>query len=294
MTKRKKSTDSVLNELKDVFHSPTSIESTLKSLADSPFKEYFKDFRESQNNIAREMRKAIIEFATQPLFAAFMTWIEQVSKIDPNIYIQAHTLISEHFLTFHDNKGTILSVAHVKNFHHNDIINKIRSQRKLSLEFREDLVKTYLNFTRWLEKQTYEFVNRAIDHDAMKRHGRIIDYTMFVKFLGQLDDKMQLVAKLLYFGGSRTLDEVLSLELTDVDYKKRTIKFGSHLISYPAHVFSDIEAFTHIRTKSKGRIFLGRQNSNLNPATVFRNFKEAASRVGLGDSFSPKSLTTNI
>lgn len=105
---------------------------------------------------------------------------------------------------------------------------------------------------------------------------------------------MQLLAKLLYYGGSRTLDEVLSLDLKDVDYKEQVIRYGSQLIAYPAHVFSDIQALTEGRPKPSGRIFIGRQNANLNPATVFRNFKEAGSRIGLGDSFSPKSLTTSV
>lgn len=294
MVRRKKSPEKVLLGLKGAFVSPSALEASLKNTVGNPLTAYCNEFRASQEHILNEMHKAILKFSQQPLFAAFLSWIEDMRSVYPEIFNHAQILINEKFLSLLDEKKNFLTVASVKYFDHIQIINTIRLQKALSLTLREDLVSTYLSFTYWLETETHDYVSRAFDPDEMKRQGRAIHYSMFIKLLEHLDDKMQLVAKLLYFGGSRTLDEVLSLDLNDVDYQQRVIKYGSQLISYPEHIFHEIKAITQGRTGSKGRVFIGRQNANLNPATIFRNFKEAASRVGLGESFSPKSLTTSV
>ena len=76
-----------------------------------------------------------------------------------------------------------------------------------------------------------------------------------------------------------------------IDFEKKLIKYKNQLVSYPGHVFADIK--TLIEQKTSGQVFLGRQNAPLNPATIFRNFKEAALKVGLGQSFSPAMLILN-
>lgn len=293
MGRRKKSSDNVLLSLEGIFRSPSSLEAFLKKPADEPFVEYCKSFKQSEEYLYAEMHKAILKLSHQPLFTAYLSWIENGLSYDSEICKHAHILVSEKFLNFIDEDNCYLPIASLKNFDHKKIINQIRSKRELSLDLREKLVSTYLHFTHSLELTTFDYVSRAFDPDEMKRQGRSINYSMFIKLLGHLDDKMQLVAKLLYFGGSRTLDEVLSLDVKDINFDEEVIRYKSQLISYPAHVFSDLRAIVNDRNKLAGRVFVGRQGANLNPATVFRNFKEAASRVGLGDSFSPKGLTTN-
>jgi hypothetical protein len=98
---------------------------------------------------------------------------------------------------------------------------------------------------------------------------------------------------LLYFGGTRTLEEVLTLNIENVNIDKRFINFGLQPIAYPLHVFADIKDLSQGR--KKGRVFIGRRgkSTSLNPATIFRNFKEAATEVGLGQNFTPKMLVTN-
>lgn len=128
--------------------------------------------------------------------------------------------------------------------------------------------------------------------DGSGSQGRALPYPSFVSFLSALsNDKSRLVASLLYYGGSRTLEEVLQITLKDVDFEKKVVYFKSTPVNYPAHVFNDIKAI--VKPRTSGRLFIGRQGSALNPATIFRNFKEAGVKIGLGSLFTPACLTAN-
>ena len=112
-----------------------------------------------------------------------------------------------------------------------------------------------------------------------------------MQFLNALNnDKVVAVAKLLYYGGNRTLEEILRINLDQVDFKKHQIKFDDYLIKYPEHVLCDIKALTAPRRN--GRVFEGRQKAALNPRTVYRHFQEAAATIGLDPAFNVKWLTT--
>ncbi len=296
MQQRKKCPADIQKELEAAFSSSSSFQSFLKRLSkessDDTLHRYYRLYSESNDKLYKDVHEAVFKFVQQPLFIAFFSWANEMQISDPSLENYAYILINEGFLSLLDNDGIIYTIASAKHFDHKEILNKIRSRRELSLAVRERLVDAYLSFTRYLETETFDYVCRAFDPDEVKRQGRAIHYSMFIKFLEHLDEKGQLIAKLLYFGGSRTLDDILSLDLKDVDFQNLAIRFGSQHISYPAHIFSDISALAQNRVS--GRLFFGRQNAPLNPATIFRNFKEAGSRVGLGDSFSPKSLTTSM
>lgn len=114
-------------------------------------------------------------------------------------------------------------------------INEIRCRNGISIADKEDLVTTYLSFITWLSAMSFGRVPSIIDPDLFKIMGRVIGHRQFIQFLSKLDQKGQLVAKLLYFGGSRTLDDILSLKLEDVNFKSSLIRYDSQLVSYPEH-----------------------------------------------------------
>lgn len=67
------------------------------------------------------------------------------------------------------------------------------------------------------------------------------------------------------------------------------VKINTLVVSYPLHVFADIKAIIGKRTT--GKVFRGRQNAPLNQTTVFRNFKKAGVKSGLGSNVTPAYLT---
>jgi len=226
----------------------------------------------------------------QPLFTAFLIWSKDKSVIgidsDP-----VKLLLEQNLIQFDDENGNLLLIRDIQKPKLLLALEEIRCQRQFDIDLREKLVVAFLYFITWLRVETFRTAFDIEDPDKVKSQGRLISHDVYIKLLSKLDDRCQLVAKLLYLGGSRTLDEVLTLKIQNVNFKKQIIKFDSQLITYSKHVFEDIKDL--IEDRSTGPLFIGRQNTPLNPSTVFRNFKDAASQIGLGDSFSPKALTTS-
>lgn len=249
-----------------------------------------EEFTAERESVEKAINKAQNVFRAQPVLSAYLLWSEVKRSEDPRNF--AKIILEHELIPFKDRQGGLLLVKDVDQALVTHSLEMIRCRSEFDLWRREMLVLSAVSFYRWLSSVTFGASFWKIeDPDDKKTQGRVLAYDAFIPLLARLDDRCRLVAKLLYFGGSRTLDQVLKLKLEDVDFDKQMIRFGTQLIDYPLHVFKDIRDL--VGDQVSGPVFSGRQGSSLNPATVFRNFKEAASQIGLGDSFSPKTLTTN-
>jgi hypothetical protein len=248
---------------------------------------------EEQKNRLRDVHKNVIEkISKEPLLASFVVWIKEIGHIPPELLEGAKMLLEHGFIGIEDTKGEIWSIQKSRGFDQKKVIEAIRCRHEFSIATRENLVRTYISFIQWLSEITYGYINKLEDPDFHRSAGRVITHQQFIQFLDALtSEKARLVAKLLYFGGKRTLEEVLSVDLKQVNFKKRQIQFDSAPIEYPEHVFSDINALTYGR--KTGRLFEGRNKTPLNPKTIFRNFQDAATHLGIGTSFGIKRLTMN-
>jgi hypothetical protein len=260
-----------------------------------PTKQLMKEcelFEKQRNHIKSEYKKFVGEISKEPFIASFIVWVKEVAFRDSETLEGAKILLEHGLIGVTDNEGGLWTIGKAQGFDHRTVIDTIRCHREWSLPVRENLVKTYLSFISWLSLETYSYIPPLEDPDLRRSRGRTLPYSSFIAFVGELsNDKARLVASLLYYGGSRTMEEVLQLTLKNVDFEKRLVYFESVPVSYPAHIFDDIKAITKPRTS--GKLFLGRQGLALNPATIFRNFKEAASKSGLGPLFTPAYLTTS-
>ncbi len=247
-------------------------------------------FDEQRKLIKSEYKKFISEIAKEPFIASFVVWVKEVGQQDTEQFEGATMLLKNGLICVVGDDGKQWTIENAKVFDHRIVIDTIRCHREWPLHQRENVVKTYLSFLSWLSAETFSYIARFEDPDQVRTRGRMLPYPAFISFLSALsNDKARLVASLLYYGGSRSLDEVLQLTLKDVDFKNRIIQFKSASVSYPEHVFADVKAIAQSRTS--GKLFLGRQKSPLNPAIIFRNFKEAALNSVLGNLFTPAYLT---
>ena len=248
---------------------------------------------EDQKNQFKKGRTKFIENISGELFvASFLIWIKEVGSLRNDTFETAKMLLEHELIGVTDNKGKPWTMEKARSFDHSIILDTIRCHREWSLQLRETITKTYTCFMAWLWSETQGYFNRFEDPDLQKSQNRALPHPFFIAFLDTLaNDKARIVAKLLYFGGSRTLEEILQLKIEDIDFEKRLIQFETHLVAYPAHVFDDIRSLSNPSTK--GKVFKGRQNAPLNPATIFRNFKEAALKTNLGSTFTPANLTMN-
>lgn len=252
------------------------------------------DGYELENNKFRHLSQNHLKIIQEKdLITAYFVWLKPRFNVgSPRILSNAVYLLDYKLIPFTDKEGNRIKIKNFDRANHIEIIDKIRSIENLSVEIKEGLVLLYLNFAAWLWNEA----NRpcpVIDPDRERSKGRALSYDSFAKLLSKLDSKMRIIAKLLYFGGKRTLDDVLKVDFEDINFKQNKIIYTEAIISYPGHLFEDIKHLTHGEIKKKGHVITGRGNAPLNPSTIFRNFKEAGLDAGLGTNFTHKDLTTD-
>lgn len=238
---------------------------------------------ENLDNAFREAQKV---FAKIPFSASFLAIVMTMAEGRADYVEEAKMLLENGFIGYQDNNGNIWTLEHVAKQDANIVYQAIRCHREWPIKVRERLVRRYKSILYDLNNVTMGYIGKKTDNEIFY-HNRFITYDFFINFLGELNEKAQLVAKLLYYGRKRSLDDVLKLEIKDINFTSEVVKYSNQDVSYPKHVFCDLSAI--IQDRKSGRVFLGRQNSPLNPATIFRNFKEAGQKLGM-PSFSPSML----
>ena len=277
----------------DLFPTHTSIDALItlcqKQIPSKTLSKYCAILEQERCELRNTYKKIIETITSQPLLAAYIVWAKECVFARQGDINFAKTLLEYGYIKTADKNGKMFTIAHAKEIDHYTVLNAIRSTRNLPPQMREHLVMTYVIFIQWLAKETQGYIHQLEDPDLEKVKGRVLLFPTFIALLGHLRDREQLIAKLLYFDGNRTLDEVLHLNVDQIDHKNNMIRYPSEVINYPSHVFNDLQKI--IESKKSGRVFVGRQNAPLNASTIFRNFKEAAVQAGIGSHFSPSILT---
>lgn len=246
-------------------------------------------FRKASESYNREMQLFAKTVKKTSLLTTFLRWIQSKEPYDIDVD-NARILMESGLIPFVSDEGKVLTISDLRipNLRHQ--IDLIRCQKKYPVSDRELFVRTFLSFFKWLSNHTALFIPSFEDPDEERIRDRILGYDDFLRLLELLDERCQLIAKLLYFGGKRTLEDVISLQISDIDFENAEVDFAGERISYPLHVFEDIRSLVGRRTS--GAVFQGRNNTSINPSTIFRNFKLISSSLGFQD-FSPKLLTEN-
>lgn len=251
----------------------------------------YESFLSERRRLQGELNQFIEAITQQPLLTAFLAWVKEVSGI-PNFDLNlAKNLLEKGLIGITDKQGHVWTIEKARAFDHQSVLDATRCHSEWPTALREDLVTAYVSFIQWLSNVTFGYIDKIEDPDLMRSQARAFPYSMYLNFISHLKEKDRLVAKLLYFGGTRTLEELLDLKIENIDFDKRIIYFDLQPITYPLHVFADLKDL--IKSRKKGKVFLGRQNAPLSPTTIFRNFKNAANESGLGKTFTPKALIIN-
>jgi hypothetical protein len=251
----------------------------------------YEIFLAERKRLQGEMKTFSDTIAVQPLLTGFLAWVKEILVL-PNVDLNlAKILLENGLIGINDKEGEVWTIAKAKEFDHQSVIDAIRCRSEWPTTLREDLVMAYVIFIQWLSSVTYGYIDKIEDPDQLRTQARALPYPLFLNFISHLKDKDRLVAKMLYFGGNRALEDILDLKIEEVDFENRFIYFNTQPITYPLHIFADVKAL--VKDRQKGRIFLGRQNTPLNAATIFRNFKDAATASGMGQNFTPKVLLIN-
>lgn len=266
--------EALINEVQDVISSQ-DLHATLSA------------FQSGQESFIQELKRFESMVKETPLITAFISWI---SSKKPNNLTREHSLklLNLNLVQFRGKDEKLLKIFTINSNLIADQINYIRCSKHISFLERENFVETLLSFYSWLSLHTHGYVMECDDPDISFAKKRSLKLHDFIDVLKGLEDRTQLIAKLLYFGKNRVLEEVVNLQIEDVDFAHKSILFDGVHERYPPHVFEDIR--TLMKERKSGPVFTGRNNSKMNPSTIFRHFQALGTIRGL-ENISPKTLT---
>jgi len=163
----------------------------------------------------------------------------------------------------------------------------------MALEKTQEYVEFYIDFVNWLSEITFGFVPRAVDPNLDRTKHRKLTHSKFIAILKHLQTREQLIAQLLYYGGYRNVEEILSLKIEDVHALLGHVTYSGITVPYPKHVLKDLQAY--ISSRRKGYVFIGRnKGEKLAHPVPFRALKTAISRLGLNPAFTFTDFVKNI
>lgn len=237
----------------------------------------FKDFGKEINRFHKEIAKVSLS-----LF--LVTWVDE-ERQGSALEI---SLVSD-FL-----ESKLLQLKSLQDFASADrvsILEEIRCFQEWSIPKREEIALLYVVFTSWLSKKTFGYVLSVQDQDRSVSQNRQVPFAQYIRIINHLDLRERILAKMFYLGGSRGLEEVLSVKIEDIDFKKKCIHL-EETVAYPKHLFEDIKE--HIQDRKKGFLFAGKDGERISHTTSFRALKKVVEDLKLDPEFTFRELTKNI
>lgn len=235
--------------------------------------------------------------ASYSLLSMILYWAKLTAKdkVFGSVYLDLmNDLIDKDLIPIHTEHKKIGTLSDFARIGHESIINRIRSYQDWVIRRREELVTLYVIFGNWLSEKTFGYVPKAIDPDRKMAAKRVVPYDKYILLLSFLPTRERILAKLYYLGGERSMEQVLSLEVSHIDFVKHRIYFGEHFVNYPDHVFADLKIYLGRRVK--GFVFTKKSKSNerINNTVPYRALKRVASELKLPASFSYRDLVKEV
>lgn len=261
----------------------------------------YSNFGENFANLSQEVRDKIEEFKVQvskvPLLALILHWashLKQARNFDSRHIAMMNDLIDKELIVCrHPKTGKLLTLCDLVDWNvsaigHFSSIEAIRSCKEWTFEKCEDYVSFYVNFTEWLSEATFGYVPKGCDMDRDLAHGRLLKFETYIKIVNSLSLRDRILAKICYLGGSRPLEEVLSLKIEDINFTNCSLNLSEKPTSYPEHVFEDLKEY--VDSRKRGYVFINREGKQIDPTVPYRALKTVATKLGLDKSFTFKDF----
>lgn len=253
-------------------------------------------FSTATNTIAAHFEKFFQKVSDLPLLSVIVFWSENLTKDKSHAAKNAHSmqqLITHGYIGIKDTRGQPWTLKHMVSIGHDSIIEAIRCNEVWTIEKTEEYVQFYIDFVNWLSEKTFSYVPQATDPDLKKTKQRKISRDEFIAICKELGDRERVIAQLMYYGGTRTLEEILSIKIGDINTLLGHIAISDFVVHYPKHVLSNLQAY--IADRNKGYVFIGRNKGDRIDGTVpYRSLKTAISKLGLDPSFTFKDFVNDI
>lgn len=246
-------------------------------------------------HVEQEIEKFKQAVSKYPLMTILFLWAQWISndKVLGKKYLSMMQELIESDLLPHKHPldSNPMSFAEFSKLNPAMVIDEIRTLQNWSIEKREVFVEFYSEFSTWLSKNTFGMIPVGVDHDREMTQQRKMPFETYVKFIANLDLRERVLAKIFYLGGTVALEDVLSLQIKDIDFKNCAIKVGSVSIKFSDHVIEDLKLF--IDGRKKGFVFTGRNNERINHTVPYRALKTVAVKLGMDPDFTFKEFVKN-
>lgn len=247
---------------------------------------------------AKEMQNRFLEFkskiAETSFAAAIHCWLrEQMtnSENEEEGSLKEFEFLIDHKIVplYEEKSKKVWTIGHQKQIGHQYIVECIRSLSDRSILQREKYVSLYLQFARYLSNLTFGYIPFEEDPDKQKTKGRSITLEQFIDFASHLPERDALIAALIYFGGI-SINEVIDLKISSIDFKKYSISFLQVNLEYPKHIIHSLEK--HVNGKKKNDlVFTNRTGEAVDRTWIYRSFKNASSKMTPSLEITPANLS---
>lgn len=254
------------------------------------------DFATCSNEVFEAIEHFKLRVSKTPLLAVILLWASHV-YVD-NVFGARHILMMQELLEGdliqyrYYPKSELITLSDFSGFGHLTTIDRIRCYKDWSIDKREDHVKFYVEFANWLAEASFGFIHKANDPDRTVTANRWIPFDVYVTIIKELDQRERILAKIFYLGGARSLEEVLSVKIEDIDSKLGILNISGEAVRYPKHVFEDLREY--IETRKKGYIFISRQGDRIDHTVPYRALKTVITKLKLDPSFTFKDFVKNV
>lgn len=97
-----------------------------------------------------------------------------------------------------------------------DLIGVRAFTLKIALQKREDHVILHRAFSEWVSKESFGYIPEVKDLDHISTQKRQVSFETYIEMISRMDLREQILAKLFYLGGTRALEEVISLRIEEL------------------------------------------------------------------------------
>lgn len=254
------------------------------------------DFATYSSFVFDEIELFKVRVAKTPLLAVILLWAGNIEN--DRIFGTRHIeimkeLIEKKLILYQDPiDAKLVTIADFSGLGHQTTIDNIRCYKEWSIDKREDFVKFYAEFANWLSEASFGFIHKAVDSDRATTANRWLPFDLYVTIIKELAERERILAKVFYLGGARSLEEVLSLKIEDIDSKQGVLRISGEAVRYPKHVFEDLKEY--INTRKKGYVFVGRKGDRIDHTVPYRSLKTVIIKLKLDPSFTFKDFVKNV
>lgn len=259
------------------------------------FENSFKDYSKTIGEASKALDKLKANLKNIPLGIALHHWLTSSAHLRSKNEQHKHAkqileLIEKRIIPI-TNKNDIVTLNLLqqsgKKFHH-DVIDDIRRRQNYSIDEQEQLIESYLNFSKYLHQSTLDLIPLASDPDREQVKNKAIPYDTFIKFIQFLAERDALIAKLLYFGAP-TIEETLLLRCSQVNFRHCLIQFEKHPTTYPKHIIQSLKQ--HINQKKpEDLIFTNFKGSEIERTHLNHSFGRASNKMSATKKITPRDL----